>query len=102
MKIEWNRVTWYSKLSALIVFVVIFPVVTFAIGVQYGMVVEIKRSNIDIKMEKEKDTNKLPAFTSQDLDKGWYWGEQKREGTPRTWVLINKGTRGAKWTAPQL
>jgi hypothetical protein len=34
-KIQWNKVTWYSKLIALIIFV-IFPFVGFYWGTQYG------------------------------------------------------------------
>ncbi|HVN26804.1 MAG TPA: hypothetical protein VMT99_04130 [Candidatus Paceibacterota bacterium] len=35
MKVEWNRVTWYSKLIALVIFVV-FPFMGFYWGVGYG------------------------------------------------------------------
>lgn len=35
MKIIWNRVTWYSKLAAVIVFLATFGV-AFWLGVQYG------------------------------------------------------------------
>jgi hypothetical protein len=38
MKIEWNRVTWYSKLLALALFVAL-PFIGFYYGVQYGKVV---------------------------------------------------------------
>ncbi len=34
-KMQWNRVTWYSKLTALVIFVVL-PFVFFYCGVQYG------------------------------------------------------------------
>lgn len=37
MKIEWNRVTWYSKLGAIILFFVVIPVLAFYIGEQYGL-----------------------------------------------------------------
>ena len=36
MKIEFNRVTWYSKLAALVLFLVVVPVLCFYIGEQYG------------------------------------------------------------------
>lgn len=35
MKIEWNKVTWYSKLAAVILFIGILPVWTFYLGTQY-------------------------------------------------------------------
>ncbi len=35
MNIEWNRVTWYSKLLAVILFIGILPVLTFYIGSKY-------------------------------------------------------------------
>jgi hypothetical protein len=36
MKIEWNKVTWYSKILALVLFVAL-PFAGFYFGVQYGM-----------------------------------------------------------------
>jgi hypothetical protein len=38
MNIEWNKVTWYSKLAAIILFVGAVPALTFYIGKQYGEV----------------------------------------------------------------
>lgn len=38
MNIEWNKVTWYSKLAAIVIFIGIFPALTFYIGKQYGEV----------------------------------------------------------------
>ena len=35
MKIEFNKVTWYSKLLALVVFLVLVPCLSFYIGEQY-------------------------------------------------------------------
>lgn len=35
MKVEWNRVTWYSKILALILFVAL-PFIGFWYGIQYG------------------------------------------------------------------
>ena len=34
-KIEWNRVTWYSKLLAVVVFLVTFGI-AFCLGAQWG------------------------------------------------------------------
>lgn len=36
-KIQWNKVTWYSKILALVIFVA-FPFIGFYLGVQYGLV----------------------------------------------------------------
>ncbi|NTV44851.1 MAG: hypothetical protein HGA67_04170 [Candidatus Yonathbacteria bacterium] len=36
MAIVWNKVTWYSKALALIVFLVAIPVVAFYVGAVYG------------------------------------------------------------------
>jgi hypothetical protein len=38
MKIEWNKVTWYSKLLALVIFVAL-PFIGFYYGVQYGKII---------------------------------------------------------------
>jgi len=38
MNIEWNKVTWYSKLLALVIFVVL-PFVGFYYGIKYGEVI---------------------------------------------------------------
>ena len=38
MKIEWNKVTWYSKLLALVLFVTL-PFIGFYYGMQYGKIV---------------------------------------------------------------
>lgn len=40
MKIEWNKVTWYSKLIALILFVAL-PFIGFYYGTQYGKTVAL-------------------------------------------------------------
>ena len=37
MKIVFNKVTWYSKLAAVILFLIVVPVLTFYIGEQYGL-----------------------------------------------------------------
>jgi hypothetical protein len=40
-QIEWNRVTWYSRMWALFVFLLIIPVISFYIGTQYERTVEL-------------------------------------------------------------
>ena len=39
--IEWNRVTWYSKLAALFLFLFIVPVLAFYVGTQYERTMEV-------------------------------------------------------------
>ncbi len=39
--IEWNRITWYSRLWAIFVFLLVIPVVSFYIGTQYERTVEV-------------------------------------------------------------
>ncbi len=44
--IEWNRVTWYSKLLAAIFLLGVFPALTFYIGTQYERVlIDLKQEN---------------------------------------------------------
>jgi hypothetical protein len=35
--IKWNKVTWYSRLGAIILFIGVVPVLTFYVGVQYQL-----------------------------------------------------------------
>ncbi len=34
-KIKWTKVTWYSKLAALVFFIAVVPVITFTLGAEY-------------------------------------------------------------------
>jgi hypothetical protein len=43
MSIEFNKVTWYSKLGAVILFLLVVPVLTFYIGMKYQEVVEVSK-----------------------------------------------------------
>lgn len=52
MKIEWNKVTWYSKLLAIIVFVATFWL-AFCFGVQYEKIIEFKKINTQNQVEVE-------------------------------------------------
>lgn len=38
--LEWNRVTWYSRLAALLVFLLMVPAVSFYVGTQYERTME--------------------------------------------------------------
>lgn len=46
----------------------------------------------------------IPAFSKTDMEQGRYYGDkdQKKPGTPGTWVLRNAGTRSAEWYNPAL
>jgi len=59
MKIEWNKVTWYSKLVALALFVAL-PFVGFWCGIKYG---EVKQYSVDSLMFL-KNSSSSPAISS--------------------------------------
>lgn len=56
MKVEWNKVTWYSKLLALAV-VVILPFLGFILGMKYGAVVEREKDEQAIHTVDKNITN---------------------------------------------
>ncbi|MEI8061920.1 MAG: hypothetical protein WCG97_01325 [bacterium] len=41
MTIKFNKVTWYSKLAALILFILVVPTLTFYIGREYERTQEV-------------------------------------------------------------
>lgn len=41
MIIEWNKVTWYSKLGAVILFIFVVPAITFIIGKEYQKTIDV-------------------------------------------------------------
>lgn len=43
-----------------------------------------------------------PPITEQEINQGWYYGQldQKKPGTPETWIHKGEGTRSAMWFAP--
>jgi hypothetical protein len=45
-----------------------------------------------------------PPITHEELAAGWYYGElnQKKPGTPDTWLHKGEGTRSAMWFDPYL
>lgn len=54
--------------------------------------------------EQNVDQNTtFDKFTVDDQNRGWYYGDkdQKKSGTPSSWVLKDAGTRSAKWEAPK-
>jgi hypothetical protein len=58
MNIKWNKVTWYSKLLAVILFIFVLPTWTFYLGSEYGQVKSIQNTST-IKYESvATSTNK--------------------------------------------
>lgn len=45
----------------------------------------------------------LDKISAAELQRGWYYGdrEEKKPGTPVTWILVNSGTRAAMWRCPE-
>ena len=71
MKIEWNTVTWYSKLLALALFVAL-PFVGFYYGIQYGSIVSMSSQ---------------PSTTAGITSTGYY-------NTPAEWQTDANNTAG--------
>lgn len=48
-------------------------------------------------------TENIPGFSSQDLEKGWYWGfeNQRKPSTPNDWIFTEAG-RSSCWHKPQV
>ena len=55
MQIEFNKVTWYSKLISAIILLGVFPMVVFYIGVQYentiATIILEKNENLSVKIQ---------------------------------------------------
>ncbi len=45
------------------------------------------------------ENSELPDISAAELQRGWYYGdrEQKKPGTPLTWILVDSGSRSAMW-----
>ncbi len=66
--IKFNKVTWYSKLAAIVFFIGILPTLTFFIGAQYQEVKNLNLSETSIQISKTptvRDTTK-DVSTSPD------------------------------------
>ncbi len=48
--------------------------------------------------------NDCPPITQDELDAGWYWGfpNQKKPGTPETWIQVGGDSLSARWVDPDL
>ncbi len=58
MYIEFNKVTWYSKLGALILFIIIIPALTFYIGRKYEEV-KILNNSINTNISNKTVVSKV-------------------------------------------
>ena len=68
MHIEFNKVTWYSKLGAIILFLIIVPYITFYFVQEYQ---EIKDINKSIEINN-KSTNIINSQVNTDFLNGTY------------------------------
>ena len=59
--IEYNRVTWYSKLLAIIVFLLIIPAVSFYLGRKYQETVSTVNPAGDTDFTTEAPTDLEPG-----------------------------------------
>jgi len=58
MEIQWNEVTWYSKLAAILFFVGVLPVLTFFMGMEYREVqADIFESSANAEVAVVQNTN---------------------------------------------
>lgn len=66
MKIEFNKVTWYSKLAAAVVLLIGVPVLTFYIGRKYEEVMILDSMRVVAVVPHV--TNKIPVVTASMTD----------------------------------
>ena len=66
MNIYWNKVTWYSKLLAIIFFIAILPTWTFYIGMQYEKTVDSYNVN-DTPSQVSVPTNTSDTPTTKQI-----------------------------------
>jgi len=95
--IEFNRVTWYSKLLAAIFILGIFPALVFYIGTQYEKVEQLLptetvsyKSVQDVQVEKYQKA--LEAYKSTDVSKMEWRTYKSQSGGfeiqyPKNWVV---------------
>jgi hypothetical protein len=74
MHIVWNKVTWYSKLAAVIFFIAVFPTLTFYIGREY-------QETVGILSTKSETQKVVVSANSEEIDSGIY-GIVYKKGTP--------------------
>jgi|GEM_PF-1886885 len=57
--IIFNKVTWYSKLAALILFILIVPALTFYIGVQYQKTIDVQEKASKVTLDQSDSAYQL-------------------------------------------
>jgi hypothetical protein len=59
---------------------------------------------IDPNLISDIINQSIPLITLQELTAGWYFGDlnQKKPGTPWTWLHKDEGTRSAMWFDPNI
>ncbi len=70
MTIKFNEVTWYSKLGAVVLFLLVVPVLTFYIGMKYqetAMVLNSTPRTIEINTSGSVSKNATPSASSSSI-----------------------------------
>lgn len=62
---------------------------------------ESRLKEIELKKQQTENTDVM-KITEQELKQGWYFGEDKKLGTPSDWTKTGEGTREAGWHAPNV
>ena len=75
MKIEWNKVTWYSKILALALFVAL-PFAAFWLGVRYGEAKQFT-ADVSLNMKFASSTTQAPDAYYQNISE---WQTQYGSG----------------------
>jgi hypothetical protein len=113
MKIKFNRVTWYSKLAAVIFFIAILPIWTFYIGAVYQEAVSLENQIVidsARSLSQGETSQKLPKVTYQNskfgwgltLPSGWRLKENRNNGdvTIESYRSVSFDGYGAKQVVP--
>ncbi|MCC2630830.1 MAG: nitrite reductase, partial [Candidatus Paceibacter sp.] len=70
MNIEFNKVTWYSKLAAVILFIFVIPWWTFYIGMRYQETVDILKQESVKGVTENTLLNNNSSFTFEQTAQG--------------------------------
>jgi membrane-bound inhibitor of C-type lysozyme len=76
MKIEWNKVTWYSKLIAVILFVLTFYI-AFNLGKESAEIIQIPAPVQTIAVVKPINTVSYSCDAGKKITAAFYQGESK-------------------------
>ncbi len=90
--IKFNEITWYSKLSAIVFFIGIFPALVFYIGAKYQEVKTMEELNI-VEISNTHIINKSPSLSEQTSGSSiynditsyeWVWKETHHGTGPQS------------------